>query len=246
MNPHCLIPAWNAPVAVRALVTTRSGGHSATPYAGLNLATHVGDDPLAVAANRRSLRLGSRPLPADPLWLEQVHGTRVVAAESYREPAVADACIARTPGLVCAVLSADCLPLLLCAEDASAVAAVHAGWRGLSAGVIEACVAAMGTPPARLLAWLGPAIGPQAYEVGDEVREVFCRQDAAAALAFVPRQPGKWWCDLYLLARQRLAALGVQRVSGGEYCTYSDAARFYSYRRDGVTGRMASCIWLEA
>lgn len=246
MNPHGLIPEWSAPVAVRAVVTTRGGGLSAAPYASLNLATHVGDDPSIVARNRQRLRQGSPSLPADPLWLEQVHGTQVIAAESYRIPAVADACIARTPGLVCAVLTADCLPLLLCAEDASVVAAVHAGWRGMAAGVIEACVAAMATPPARLLAWLGPAIGPQAYEVGDEVREMFCRQDAAAALAFAPRQSGKWWCDLYLLARQRLAALGVQRVSGGQYCTYSDAARFYSYRRDGVTGRMASCIWLEA
>lgn len=245
MNDHCLIPDWDAPAAVHSLVTTRDGGLSAAPYASLNLAAHVGDDPLIVARNRQRLRQGILPLPADPLWLEQVHGTQMVTAENYREGAAGDACIARTPGLVCAVLTADCLPLLLCAEDASVVGAVHAGWRGLSAGVIEACVAAMATPPARLLAWLGPAIGPRAYEVGDEVRATFCRQDAAAEQAFVPHRPGKWLCDLYLLARQRLAALGVRRVSGGEYCTYGDADRFYSYRRDGVTGRMATCIWLE-
>ncbi|MCX7175180.1 MAG: peptidoglycan editing factor PgeF [Proteobacteria bacterium] len=246
MNDRCLIPDWNVPAAVHALVTTRSGGYSSAPYASLNLATHVGDDPMIVVRNRQRLRSGIRPLPADPLWLEQVHGTRVVTAENWREGEKADACIARKPGLVCAVLTADCLPLLLCAEDASVVGAVHAGWRGLSAGVIEASVAAMAMPPASLLAWLGPAIGPRAYEVGDEVRAIFCAQDAAAQRAFVPHRPGKWLCDLYLLARQRLAALGVQRISGGDYCTFSDADRFYSYRRDGVTGRMASCIWLEA
>lgn len=240
-----LTPAWNAPAAVHALVTTRGGGASVAPYAGLNLAAHVGDDPVAVSANRRRLRRGFPALPADPLWLQQVHGTRIVAAEEYHQGIQADACIARTPDLVCAVLSADCLPLLLCAADGSVVGAVHAGWRGLSGGIVEACVAAMAVPSDGLLAWLGPAIGPRAYEVGDEVRAAFCAQDAAAERAFVPRQPGKWLCDLYLLARQRLAALGVQRVSGGEHCTFNDAARFYSYRRDGVTGRMASCIWLE-
>lgn len=229
MNPRCcLTPDWNAPPAVHALVTTRVDG-----------------DPLAVGAKRERLRLGIPSLPSDPLWLRQVHGAQVLAGEDYCEGAEADACIARTPGLVCAVLTADCLPLLLCAEDASVVAAVHAGWRGLSTGVIEACVAAMAVPPAGLLAWLGPAIGPRVYEVGAEVRAVFCAQDAAAEQAFLPRRPGKWLCDLYLLARQRLAALGVERVSGGEYCTFSDPQRFYSYRRDGLTGHMASCIWLD-
>ena len=246
MSDHWLIPDWQAPAGVRALVTTRRGGCSAAPYAGLNLATHVGDAPENVASNRRRLRLGILPLPADPLWLEQVHGTRVLEAEQYRAVAEADACIARAPGQVCAVLSADCLPLLICADDASAVAAAHAGWRGLSAGMIEACVVAMAIPPTRLLAWLGPAIGARVYEVGDEVRAAFCRHDAGAQRAFVPHAPGKWLCDLYLLARQRLSALGVQRVSGGEHCTFSDPQRFYSYRRDGVTGRMASCIWLDS
>jgi len=255
MSDDWLIPDWDAPAAVRALVTTRAGGGSAAPFAALNLATYVGDAPESVADNRRRLRLvpaiGSRvlgilPLPAEPLWLEQVHGTRVVDSAQYRAGDQADACIARTPGRVCAVLSADCLPLLLCADDASAVAAAHAGWRGLSAGIIEACVAAMAIPPARLLAWLGPAIGPRAYEVGDEVRAAFCQQVAGAQRAFVPYGPGKWLCDLYLLARQRLSALGVERVSGGGHCTFSNPQRFYSYRRDGVTGRMASCIWIDS
>jgi YfiH family protein len=245
MSDYPLIPDWNAPATVHALVTTRIGGVSVAPYAGWNLAAHVGDTPASVEANRRRLRQGVLPLPADPLWLRQVHGIEVLTGESFREGAEADACIVRTPGLVCAVLTADCLPLLLCDQDANVVGAVHAGWRGLAAGVIEACVAAMEIPPASLLAWLGPAIGPRAYEVGDEVRDVFCAHDAAAQRAFVPHDNGKWLCDLYLLARQRLAALGVQRVSGGEYCTFGDAQRFFSYRRDGVTGRMASCIWLE-
>ena len=245
MSADRLIPDWNAPAAVHALVTTRIGGCSSAPYASMNLAAHVGDDPEAVAANRRRLRRGDLPLPADPLWLRQVHGSSVLSGEAYREGAEADACIARTPGLVCAVLSADCLPLLFCADDASVVGAAHAGWRGLAAGVIEACVAAMAIPPARLLVWLGPAIGALAYEVGDAVRDAFCDRAAAAQKAFVPDDNGKWRCDLYLLARQRLAALGVNRVSGGEYCTFSDPRRFYSYRRDGATGRMASCIWLD-
>ena len=245
MSIDWIKPDWDAPAAVHALVTTRSGGLSLGPYSGLNLATHVGDDPEAVAANRALLRLPPFNLPAEPLWLQQVHGTRVLVADEYRENCQADACLARTSGLVCAVLTADCLPLLICAEDASVIAAAHAGWRGLAAGVIEAGVAAMAVEPGRLLAWLGPAIGPNAFEVGADVREAFCRHDAAAQQAFVPRGKDKWLCDLYLLARQRLAGLGVRRVSGGECCTFGDAQRFYSYRRDGITGRMASCIWLE-
>lgn len=245
MSDSWLIPGWAPPPGVHALVTTRAGGGSAAPFDSLNLATHVGDDPASVFGNR--LRLRQRvPLPEDPMWLEQVHGTRVVSADDYAAGVEADACIARTAGRVCAVLSADCLPLLICAEDGSVVGAAHAGWRGLSAGVLEACIAAMGVPPGRLLVWLGPAIGPRAYEVGAEVRSAFCERDAEAQPAFSPSAPGKWLCDLYHLARQRLAALGVERVSGGELCTYSDPQRFYSYRRDRITGRMASCIWIES
>jgi len=245
MNLDWIEPDWDAPAAVRAFATTRDGGLSLDPYAGLNLAQHVGDDPAAVAANRALLRLPPFRLPAEPLWLQQAHGIRVRVAEDEAGDQVADAAIARSPGRVCAVLTADCLPVLLCADDASVIGAVHAGWRGLAAGVIESCVSTMAIAPTRLLAWLGPAIGPRAFEVGTDVRDAFCRQDVAATKAFVALGPGKWWCDLYLLARQRLAGLGVQRISGGGWCTYADAQRFYSYRRDGITGRMASCIWLD-
>ena len=247
-----MVPDWGGArlaSGVRALVTTRDcpDGCSAAPYARFNLAQHVGDDPAAVAANRRHLR---RLLPSEPLWLDQVHGTQVVAVETSAQGVVtvADASFARTPGLVCAVLTADCLPLLLCAADGSVVAAAHAGWRGLAGGVIESTVAAMALPGANLVAWLGPAIGPTAFEVGDEVRAAFCRHDPRAAEAFVAhggRDSGKWLCDLVMLARQRLAALGVARVSGGGLCTFNEPQRFYSYRRDGVTGRMATLIWRE-
>ncbi len=247
MSGGLLIPDWGgaAPPGVRALVTLRDGlpGSSLGPYASFNLATHVGDDAMAVAANRAQLR---RLLPGEPLWLDQVHGTRVVAAESASAGVAADASHASAPGLVCAVMTADCLPLLFCAEDGSVVAAAHAGWRGLADGVIEATVAAMALPPGRLLAWLGPAIGPTAFEVGDDVRATFCLHAAGAAQAFVAQGNGKWLCDLYALARQRLAALGVTRVSGGGWCTFSDPRRFYSYRRDGTTGRMAALIWRES
>lgn len=244
MNDARVLPDWDAPPQVRTLVTTRLGGCSGGPYASLNLATHVGDDLQRVTANRRRLPDLAPDLPGDPLWLEQVHGTRVVPAEEYRPGSLADACVARTPGLVCTVLTADCLPVLLCDDEGSTVGAVHAGWRGLSAGVIEACIAAMALPPVKLMAWLGPAIGPQAYQVGEEVRAEFVAHDAAAAAAFVDQGQGKWLCDLYLLARQRLKAKGVSRVAGGKDCTFSDPKRFFSYRRDGVTGRMATCIWI--
>ncbi len=244
MSAEWLIPEWPAPPSVRALVTTRGclDGCSTAPYARFNLAAHVGDDDQAVIANRQLLR---RNLPADPLWLNQVHGTRVVAAEDAAEDAAADACYSRSRNRVCAVLTADCLPLLFCAADGAVVAAAHAGWRGLAAGVIEATVTAMAIQPESLLVWLGPAIGPTVFEVGDEVRAVFCLHDPQAVEAFVAHGPGKWLCDMYMLARQRLATLGVTRVFGGGLCTFSDARRFYSFRRDGVTGRMASLIWRE-
>lgn len=244
-----IIPGWDAPASVRALVTTREGGGSRPPYDGFNLASHVGDDTRQVAANRLELR---RMLPAEPLWLNQVHGTRVLMAEECSELSEhheADACVAKRPGQVCAVLSADCLPVLLADDAGTVVAAAHAGWRGLAAGVLEDTVAAMAVSPKRLLAWLGPAISQPAFEVGAEVREIFCARDAHAAAAFVAQEGGgggKWLCDLYALARQRLVTSGVTRVSGGELCTFADSRRFYSYRRDGTTGRMAALIWLEA
>lgn len=254
MSPDWIMPDWPAPAAVRAFTTTRAGGVSLPPYDGFNLAAHVGDVEHAVAANRRTLRAH---LPAEPLWLNQVHGDRVVPFPDHDpmpgEPPVADAALARAPDQVCAVLTADCLPVLFCDRQGSVVAAAHAGWRGLAAGVLEATVHAMAVPAEQLLVWLGPAIGPRAFEVGPEVRELFVAQHALAGVAFRPalagtldEAPRKWLADLYALARIRLAALGIERVYGGEYCTAGDAVRFYSYRRDRVTGRMASVIWLSA
>lgn len=237
-----LRPQWPAPPQVHACCTTRSGGMSRGPYASLNLGAHVGDDPEAVAANRRLLA-EVLALPAAPRWLNQVHSTTAVDATGSE--CTADAAFAMAPGEVCAVLTADCLPLLLCDRAGTRVAAVHAGWRGLAEGVIESALEALALPGAALLAWLGPAIGPGAFEVGDEVREAFLHHDPWAASAFRPAaRPGYWLADLYTLARQRLARCGVAQVYGGEHCTYSEPERFYSYRRDGVSGRMASLIWL--
>jgi purine-nucleoside/S-methyl-5'-thioadenosine phosphorylase / adenosine deaminase len=235
-------PDW--PAAVGALVTTRNGGASRGAYASLNLGLRSGDDEAAVRENRR--RLGSL-LPAPPVWLRQVHGVRAADADAARgagaEPE-ADAAVARRPGTVCAVLAADCMPVLLADEAASVVGIAHAGWRGLCAGVLEATLEAMRAKPGALMAWLGPAIGPRAYEVGDEVRAAFIARDPAAVAAFRAVRRGHWLLDLYAVARQRLAARGVTRVYGGGLCTHSDPKRFYSYRRDGATGRMAALIWL--
>ncbi|MEW6513348.1 MAG: peptidoglycan editing factor PgeF [Pseudomonadota bacterium] len=240
MATDFILPDWRAPANVRALVTTRHGGISTAPYASFNLGDHVGDDPAAVAENRRILRAH---LPAEPVWMKQVHGIRCL--DAAREMADADAAFSRSTGVVCAVLTADCLPVLLCDTDGTVVAAAHAGWRGLAAGIIESTVVAMDVPADQLMAWLGPAIGPQHFEVGGEVRDTFMAHDPQAASAFVAKPNGKWLCDIYLLARQRLEALGVCRLAGADYCTVRDAARFFSYRRDGVTGRMASLIWLD-
>jgi len=247
MKTHSwIVPDWPAPPKVRALITTRAGGASGGVYAGLNLGLLSGDDAEDVARNRARLR---QWLPAEPLWLRQVHGTTVVEADDAEGSPEADAALARRAGTVCAALTADCLPLLLCDEDGTTVAAVHAGWRGLCAGVIERALQAMDRPADTLLAYLGPAIGPTAYEVGAEVRDAFIAADAEAgagsAAAFAPGRPGRFHADLYALARLRLARRGVTKVYGGGYCTYTERERFYSYRRDGVTGRMASLIWIE-
>jgi polyphenol oxidase len=239
-----IFPDWPAPKNVRALVTTREGGVSIGPYASFNLADHVDDNPQAVAANRRRLRERVPALPADPLWLKQVHGVVCVAAEHNAAGVEADASWSRTAGKVCAVLTADCLPLLLCDESGSIVSAVHAGWQGLAGGVIEASVKTLPVPAQALLAWMGPAIGPNKFEVGADVRDQFFLHDAKSAQAFKSVANGKWLGDLYLLARQRLHALGVTRVYGGGECTVTDEQRFFSFRRDKVTGRMASLIWL--
>lgn len=238
-----IVPEWAQPDGVRCLISTRRGGVSTGDYSSLNFGDHVGDDPYCVAANRALLeaRIGARPV-----WLGQVHGVRVVDAADFPPGSPvpeADAAFTRKSGVACAVMTADCLPVLMCDEAGSVVAAAHAGWRGLLAGVLENTVLAMGVPGVRLMACLGPAIGPQAFTVGDEVRAAFVAADAAAAAAFVPCADGFWLADLYALARQRLARAGVQRVAGGRLCTYSDPENFFSYRRDGRTGRMVSVIW---
>ncbi|MBL8474260.1 MAG: peptidoglycan editing factor PgeF [Rhodocyclaceae bacterium] len=234
---------WPAPASVRSLITTRRSGASSAPYAGFNLATHVGDEPAAVAANRALLAL---LLPSEPKWLQQVHGTAVADADTCAVETLADAAVARQAGSVCVIMTADCLPVLFCDRAGSVVAAAHAGWRGLAAGVLEATLAAMRVPPDQLMAWLGPAIGPQHFEVGAEVRAAFVDPMPAAATAFAAAAaPGKYLADLYALARLRLAAAGLSAVYGGGACTYADVPHYYSYRRDGRTGRMASLIWLD-
>lgn len=246
-HPEGFAPDWPAPANVHAWQTTRHGGVSAAPYASLNLGDHVGDDPRAVLANRQAVSVHAR-LPAEPLWLTQVHGTRVAVAGQDAQGCEADAAVARSVaggGGVAAIMTADCLPVLFCDEAGTVVAAAHAGWRGLAGGVLEATVAAMGAAPERVLAWLGPAIGPTAFEVGDEVRAAFVGQDGDAAAAFAPGAPGKWLANLYALARLRLGRIGVTRVYGGGECTFGQADRYFSYRREARTGRMASLIWLD-
>ena len=237
-----LRPSWPAPANVHAAFTRRGGGVSAGPYASLNLGDHVGDDIQAVMENRRRVR-EQLALPAEPAWLRQVHGTQVVAAGAAG--AQADASYTRASGEVCAILVADCLPVLFCNDEGSVAAAAHAGWRGLAGGVLEAAVRALAVPPSTLMAWLGPAIGPAAFEVGAEVRAAFVAHDAGSARHFIDGPaPGKFMADVYGLARARLAAAGVERVHGGNWCTASDAGSFFSHRRDRVSGRMAALIWL--
>jgi polyphenol oxidase len=248
VNPTWLLPEWPAPAGVRALSTYRGGGVSAPPYASLNLGGHVGDSPAAVAENRRRL-LAAAGLPAEPMWLSQVHGVGVAdldAADLAADLGPADAGFTRRAGRVCAILTADCLPILLASDAGDLVAAAHAGWRGLAGGVIEAIIQALEVPPATLLAWLGPAIGPGNFEVGSEVRDALLRQDPGADAAFAPNVRGRFMADLSLLARRRLAALGVGRIYGGSQCTYADRERYFSHRRDGMTGRQATLIWREA
>lgn len=244
-------PEWPAPASVLALSTTRQGGCSDAPFESFNLGCHVGDNASVVAANRRMLA-GALPSGVAVSWLSQVHGSTALEAQRCTTPPAADAQWSRTSGLACAVLTADCLPVLLCSTSGDVVAAAHAGWRGLLAGVLEATVASMNSDPGQLLAWLGPAIGPTAFEVGAEVRNGFLAADtpveaAAVAACFdaSPNRPGHYLADLYALARLRLQTVGVRRLFGGSACTYSDSARFFSYRRDGQTGRMASVILLR-
>ena len=238
-----IIPQWPQPKGVASCSSTRKGGVSQAPYDSLNLGAHCGDNPDDVDENRRRL-FAAGGLPAKPVWLEQVHGKDVLRLSGGPyESKRADASYSNTPGTVCAVMTADCLPVLFCNLDGTEVAAAHAGWRGLCEGVLEETVACFNDRPENIMAWLGPAIGPTAFEVGPEVRDAFMAKDLQAKNAF--RAAGeKYYADIYLLARQRLGNVGVQRIYGGDRCTFSQNDDFFSYRRDRTTGRMASFIWL--
>lgn len=240
MNNNLITPDWSAPANVRACVTTRTGGCSRGAYTDFNLATHVGDNPEHVAENRRILRK-AMGLDNEPQWLTQVHGSTVMLPGQYRTDAEADAAVAFEDNRVCAILTADCLPVFFCDNGGTRIGLAHAGWRGIKSGVLEETVAALSCAPGELLVWFGPAIGAHAFCVGDEVRDAFPSEDA---LCFLPDGCGKWMADIYLLARRRLERIGVTAIGGGIFCTYHDR-RFYSYRREKTTGRMASLIWLS-
>lgn len=247
MSSELVIAAdWPAPRSVRAYTTTRRGGTSHAPYDSLNLGHHVGDDPARVAANRARLA-AELQLPAAPEWLDQKHGNDVVhlGATPAAEPPQADAAVAFHPGRICVVMTADCLPVLICDTEGTRVAAVHAGWRGLANGVIAAAVAQLEAWDGSLIAWLGPAIGFEAYEVDDTVRTGLLAACPDAEDAFAATRPGHWLANLEKVARHQLRRLGIQDCYGGGWCTYHDQARFYSHRRDGPCGRMASLIWLD-
>lgn len=254
MSPLWFEPEWPVPKGVRALSTWRgdpggdgtggAGGVSRAPYAGFNLGDHVGDEPPAVAENRRILRSGAG-LPAEPMWLSQVHGSVVADLDAEDRYGPADAAMTRQAGKVCAILTADCLPIVLATESGDMVAAAHAGWRGLAAGVIGATVRAMAAQPERLIVWLGPAIGPLHFEVGGEVRQAFLSGDPGAGDAFKANSADKFMADLGMLARRQLKRLGVKRIYGGGECTYARSDRYFSHRRDGVTGRQATLVWRE-
>jgi polyphenol oxidase len=247
MPVQWITPDWPAPAVVKAAATLRTGGVSEGTFAGLNLGVHVGDDPAAVAENRRLLRVALQ-LPAEPTWLNQVHGMNVVPADSDQAtssaPPTADASVAYRSGSVCVVLTADCLPVLFCDRQGTRVGAAHAGWRGLVGGVLARTIETLGVPPSQLLAWLGPAIEQDAFEVGPEVQEQFVARDPNNVAAFRGNERGRWQADLYQLARNELARLGVHAVHGGGFKCFADSERFFSYRRESLTGRMATLVWL--
>lgn len=240
-----ITPDWPSPPQVKAFTTCRDGGASQAAFSSLNLAGHVGDNEQVVAKNRSTLSYQSS-LPADPIWLEQVHGTKVVELDQLEDSRLvqADGSIARSHELICAVMTADCLPILLCKEDGSVVAAVHAGWRGLVAGIVESAVKQLAEPE-KIIAWLGPAIGPSHFEVGAEVKDAFVDKNRVMHQCFQQVDSQHYLADLYALARIVLLKCGVKRIYGGEYCTYNQADQFFSYRREPITGRMASLIWLQ-
>lgn len=242
IDRDCIIPEWPAPPSVRALVTSRSGGTSTGPHYSLNLGLKAGDDPAAVLQNRARLQ---DLLPQPPRWLAQVHGSRVVDADTLDDVPEADASVAVHPGTVCTIMIADCLPVLFCDRAGRCVGAAHAGWRGLAGGVLANTVARMPAAASDLIAWIGPGIGPEAFEVGDDVWHAFCDRHPENAAAFRKHTPGKWLSDLPALARMALQRAGVGSIHACGLCTYSDPARFFSYRRDGVTGRMAALVWRQ-
>jgi len=245
MNGAIFTPDWPAPATIRACTTTRLGGISLPPYDSFNLGLHVNDEPEAVLTNRQRLKQLAG-LPAEPLWLEQVHGTRVIDADNWHADIQADAIYSHEAEHVCAIMTADCLPVLFCDGAGTQVAAAHAGWRGLLNGILQHTVGRFHGERSDILAWLGPAIGPQQFEVGSEVFNAFNERFPEAKSAFTRVDASHYLADIYLLARQQLTALGVNTIFGGEHCTASESDRFFSYRRDGVTGRMASLIWIEA
>jgi YfiH family protein len=240
---NVITPNWPAAKNIKAFTTTRHGGVSQQAFASLNLANHVGDDTEAVKNNRALLRAQMR-LPNEPVWINQVHGVEVVQADIISSLTTADASFTNQPNIVCVVMTADCLPVFFCNKAGTHVAVAHAGWRGLVDGVIEETIKALKIPGNELLVWLGPAIGPQAFEVGEEVLQKFCAIDPQAEAAFKTSPNNRWLGDIYLLAKQRLQKCGVTAIYGGDLCTYSDSEQFFSYRRDGQTGRMASLIWI--
>jgi hypothetical protein len=244
MSSNYITPNWSAAKSVKAYVTTRLGGFSQTPFTSFNLATHVGDDVDAVIQNR-ALLAAQLQLPQEPHWLQQVHGIEVVAAEKVTRNYCADAIYTQQINKVCVVMTADCLPVFFCNQQATKVAVAHAGWRGLANGILESTLQQLDEKPDNILVWLGPAISQAAFEVGDEVRQAFSDYLPQAEQAFKPSRPSHWYADLYLLAKQRLQVQGIQHIFGGDFCTYSDSERFFSYRRDQQTGRMASLIWLQ-
>ena len=237
-----LVPDWPAPPNVRAFVTTRAGGVSEGEYASMNLGLSSGDSADRVRTNRQIVRAA---LPSDPVYMRQVHGTAVAMLDSVDDSVTADAAVCGVAGRVATVLTADCMPLLLVDRGGARVAAVHAGWRGMAAGVVESAVDALGVPPADVIAWMGPTIGPDAFEVGPEVREAFVACDPKAAAAFRAHKPGKFMADLYELARLRLASRGVTEAFGGGFCTFHETGRFFSYRRAAKSGRMGAFIWRQ-
>jgi len=239
---HWLTPEWPAPANVHAATTLRTGGVSAGTFNSLNPAAHVGDDPSDVMANRKRIETWLK-LPSQPLWLEQVHGNRAVHAQAFAQPPQADASYTDQAGTVLAVLTADCLPLLACSTDGRQVAAIHAGWRGLLAGVIGNALSVF--PKQETLVWLGPAIGADCFEVGPEVRSAFVDKSAEFTAAFKAHDDGKWLADIYRLASIELANLGISQIFGGDFCTVTEQRRFFSYRRDQQTGRMATLIWRD-